>query len=51
MLHRRAGRHCNQRLTLWRHERAGPVLAELKAWSDEQHGRALPKSLLAQAMG
>jgi transposase len=36
---------------LFRQGRAGPVLAELKAWLDEQHGQALPKSLLAVAVG
>jgi transposase len=35
----------------FRHGRAGPVLAELKAWLDEQQGQLLPKSLLAQAVG
>jgi transposase len=34
-----------------RQEKAGPVLSELKKWLDEQKARALPKSLLGQAIG
>jgi transposase len=34
-----------------RQEKAGPVLDELKKWLDEQKARALPKSLLGQAIG
>jgi hypothetical protein len=44
-------RQREERRRLWRHGRAGPVLAELKAWSDGQHKQVLPKLSLAQAVG
>jgi transposase len=34
-----------------REQHAGPVLAELKKWLDEQRPRTLPKSALGQAVG
>jgi transposase len=34
-----------------REQRAGPILAELKKWLDEEKPRALPKSALGQALG
>jgi transposase len=34
-----------------RQQRAGPVLAALKTWLDEQRPQALPKSALGQALG
>jgi hypothetical protein len=36
---------------LWRQQQAGPVLAELKKWLEEQKGKVLPKSMLGQAVG
>jgi transposase len=36
---------------LWRQQRAGPVLAELSKWLQEQKGKVLPKSVLGQAVG
>ena len=35
----------------WRQLQAGPVLAELKKWLQEQKGKVLPKSALGQAVG
>jgi transposase len=35
----------------WRQLQAGPVLAELKKWLQEQKGKVLPKSVLGQAVG
>jgi hypothetical protein len=35
----------------WRQLQAGPVLAELKKWLEEQKGKVLPKSVLGQAVG
>ena len=35
----------------WRQQQAGPVLTELKKWLDEHKGRALPKTVLGQAIG
>lgn len=34
-----------------RQEKAKPILDELKKWLDEEKGKALPKSLLGQAIG
>jgi transposase len=34
-----------------RQQQAGPVLAALKQWLDEQQGQVLPKSALGQALG
>jgi transposase len=36
---------------LWRHQRAQPVLDDLKKWLDEHKSKALPKSVLGQAFG
>jgi hypothetical protein len=36
---------------LWRQRQAGPVLAQMKKWLDEQKGNVLPKSVLGQAVG
>jgi len=36
---------------LCRQRQAGPVLAELKKWLDEQRPQALPKTPLGQAIG
>lgn len=35
----------------WRQLQAGPVLAELRTWLEEQKGKVLPKSVLGQAVG
>lgn len=35
----------------WRQLQAGPVRAALKQWLQEQKGKVLPKSVLAQAVG
>jgi transposase len=35
----------------WRQQQAGPVLAELKKWLEEQKGKVLPKAVLGQAVG
>lgn len=35
----------------WRQRQAGPVLAELRKWLQEQMGKVLPKSVLGQAVG
>jgi transposase len=34
-----------------RHQRAEPILTELKKWLDEEKGKTLPKSALGQAIG
>jgi hypothetical protein len=36
---------------LWRQQQAGPVVAELKKWLEEQKGKVLPKSVLGQGVG
>src|SRR5204863_439162 len=36
---------------LWRQQQAGPVLAEMKKWLEEQKGKVLPTSVLGQAVG
>jgi transposase len=44
-------RQREEQRTQWRQLQAGPVLAELKKWLEEQKGKVLPKSVLGQAVG
>ncbi len=46
-----ARRQREEQRRLWRQQRTKPVLDQLKKWLDEHKAKALPKSVLGQALG